>query len=48
MEMNKDELDAAILSLEADWKIYHRDPKRYNMPDMMLLTKLRIQRKRIV
>ena len=47
MEFNKDQLDEAILSLEADWKIYHRDPKNGKMPDMIQLTKLRILRKNI-
>jgi len=44
--MNREELDAAIISMEADWKIYHRDPENNHMPNMVQLTKLRIERRK--
>jgi len=43
--MNIEEIESKITELEADWKIYHHDPRNNHMPDMMLLVKLRIDRK---
>lgn len=43
--MNSDR-DKKILELEAEWKIYHRDPRNNKMPDMFLLTKLRGEKHR--
>jgi len=41
------ELETKIAELEAEWKIYHRDPRNNKMPDMELLAKLRAQRDKI-
>lgn len=46
--MNLEEIEKKITELEADWQIYHRDTRNHSMPDMMLLTKLRAERKRII
>lgn len=39
-----DELDEKIKQLEEAWNLYHRDPKKYSMPDMQELAKLRSKR----
>ncbi len=46
--MNIEEIEAKIISLEAEWKIHHRDPRNNRMPDMIELVKLRILRKEYV
>lgn len=43
-DMNKSELESLIKSLEKSWAEYHKDHTK-GMPDMMLLTKARIQYK---
>ena len=45
--MNKEQIEAEIIQIEADWKIYHRVPRDHKMPDMMRLTKLRIELRNI-
>ena len=44
--MNIQELDKAILDMEAEWKIYHHSPRDNKMPDMVQLVKLRIERRK--
>ena len=44
--MNVQEMDKLISELEAEWKIYHHDPRNNRMPDMEKLAKLRAERKR--
>jgi len=44
--MNIQEIESKIIALEAEWKIYHHDPKNNHMPNMVELTKLRIERKK--
>ena len=46
--MNIEEIEAKIISLEAEWKIDHRDQRNNRMPDMIELVKLRILRKEYV
>ena len=41
--MNKEQIEAEITALEAEWKIYHMKPRDNKMPDMMRLTQLRIE-----
>lgn len=41
------EVEKKISELEAEWKIYHKDPRNNKMPDMELLVKLRIERDRL-
>jgi len=40
------EIDDKIKELENDWHKYHKNPRDNRMPDMMLLTKLRIEQKK--
>lgn len=42
-----DNLEREIAELEAEWKIYHRDPRNNKMPDMEKLAKLRAERDRL-
>lgn len=45
--MNKKELKQKIENLETAWNYYHKDHVKYPMPDMCLLTKLRIDLERL-
>ena len=42
-----DELDEQIEKLEAEWKLYHKDHKKYQCPDLLSLAKLKSKRNEI-
>jgi len=44
--MNLQEIERKITEMEADWKIYHHDPRNNKMPNMVELVKLRIERRK--
>jgi hypothetical protein len=39
------ELDDKIRKLEEEWERYHKNPRKYPMPNMIELTKLRLEKK---
>jgi len=44
--VNKEQIEAEITDILADWKIYHMRPRDHHMPDMMKLAKLRVELRR--
>lgn len=43
---NLDELDRKIKELEMAWSVHHKNPRKYPMPDMLELSRLRQQKEK--
>lgn len=41
-----DDLDRKIKELEMAWSVYHKNPRKYPMPDLIQLSKLKQEKEK--